>query len=230
MKKTILITLGSTALAAGAFAQGTVGWLATGSFGVAGNTLIQATDGTTAIAIPNGNPANVTINAVNYGSLTVDWWINANPNAALTIGSDGTPDFTGWTEIGVNLHQVKAGAGKQSTTLNLPASGTSGNFTPGNDVRMEVVGWTGTATSWTQALANITPTELLGFGGNKGLGALGWDQPTGNPNTTPAGLPGTVPTGANAWSGLVLQSVPEPTTMVLGGLGAAALLLFRRRK
>jgi len=39
---------------------------------------------------------------------------------------------------------------------------------------------------------------------------------------------GTVPAGA--WNGDLVLVVPEPSTIALGGLGAAALLLFRRKK
>lgn len=46
---------------------------------------------------------------------------------------------------------------------------------------------------------------------------------------------GHTDTGGNWYTGgtpgdLMLAPVPEPTTIALGGLGAAALLLFRRRK
>jgi hypothetical protein len=35
---------------------------------------------------------------------------------------------------------------------------------------------------------------------------------------------------ANQWSGITMIPVPEPSSMALAGLGAASLLLFRRRK
>jgi hypothetical protein len=53
---------------------------------------------------------------------------------------------------------------------------------------------------------------------------------TGDPTTTPAGTAATI-TGAGLWnSTLNLTAVPEPTSMALAGLGAASLLIFRRRK
>jgi len=51
---------------------------------------------------------------------------------------------------------------------------------------------------------------------------------TGNPTTSPPGTPSAM----TGWDGslILVNPVPEPTTIALGGLGAAALLLFRRRK
>jgi hypothetical protein len=48
----------------------------------------------------------------------------------------------------------------------------------------------------------------------------------GDPTTVPAGTPAAM----TAFGGVNLTIVPEPTTMALAGLGAASLLLFRRRK
>jgi len=51
---------------------------------------------------------------------------------------------------------------------------------------------------------------------------------TGNPNGVPTPTPPSTLTG---WAGpITLVPVPEPSTFALAGLGAAALLLFRRRK
>lgn len=52
---------------------------------------------------------------------------------------------------------------------------------------------------------------------------------TGNPLTTPAGSPAALTTDGG-FTGLNLTAVPEPTSMALAGLGAASLLIFRRRK
>lgn len=50
---------------------------------------------------------------------------------------------------------------------------------------------------------------------------------TGNPLTVPAGTPTAI---ATLYTGVQLSAVPEPTSMALAGIGAASLLIFRRRK
>jgi len=99
----------------------------------------------------------------------------------------------------------------------------------GANVEMEVVGWAGTDTSFSAALAD--PSALVGWSGSAGSGgSLGWSQITGGAGNPP-GTAGTMVTGAGGFAGLELTpTVPEPATIALGGLGAAALLMFRRRK
>jgi hypothetical protein len=100
---------------------------------------------------------------------------------------------------------------------------TLNNIAPGNNAELEVVAFTG----------SLTDPGLIGFSGEmfngSQEGALGFVQGTGGVGTPPSLATGLV-TGANGFDGITLQSVPEPTTMALGGLGAAALLMFRRRK
>jgi len=50
-------------------------------------------------------------------------------------------------------------------------------------------------------------------------------NPTGG-----GGTPQVLPQDLTGMPSVTLQQVPEPATIALGGLGAAALLLFRRRK
>jgi len=119
---------------------------------------------------------------------------------------------------GAALTPIFTGQATSATDGNFFFSGvTTPNATaPSGTAVFQVYGWTGSATSYSAAVAGgafvgLSNPFLNGTGGG------------GSPPATPATLTG--------WTGnLVLSPVPEPTTIALGGLGAAALLLFRRRK
>jgi hypothetical protein len=49
-------------------------------------------------------------------------------------------------------------------------------------------------------------------------------------NTQPAVGPPVFNTSGNSFGKTIISPTPEPTTIALGGLGAAAMMLFRRRK
>jgi hypothetical protein len=96
-------------------------------------------------------------------------------------------------------------------TVNTGVGSGSGTFA--------VAGWQGTQyTTYAQALsANVPIAYTTTF-----VNAMGNPNP---PATAPIPLSG----GGGAWDGN-LSFAPEPSTIALGGLGTAALLLFRRRK
>lgn len=67
-------------------------------------------------------------------------------------------------------------------------------------------------------------------GGPRGVAVFANSVGDPSPLSGPPGLPAE-PTGWTALgSDLIMTAVPEPSTFVLAGLGAAALLIFRRRK
>lgn len=83
---------------------------------------------------------------------------------------------------------------------------------PGGQAQFIVRAWdTSTGATWESATVRgqSAPTDLVTLGG------------AGVPPSTPAELLGL--------SSFNLTIVPEPTTFALAGLGAAALLIFRRR-
>lgn len=81
----------------------------------------------------------------------------------------------------------------------------------------------GTYSSFAQAQSANTPNAFAWSNGGAALTTT-----TGNPTTTPAGLPSSLT--ALGTTPIVLNSgVPEPSTLALAGLGAVALLMFRRR-
>ena|ERR1700722_5435500 len=100
--------------------------------------------------------------------------------------------------------------------VTVPTFGATGTF--------EVEGWTGSFGSYAAAVAGEPPTGAVGLSSS-------FVSAEGNLGTTPKGLAANITTGAGSWTGqLILVPVPEPSTIALGGLGAAALLMFRRRK
>jgi hypothetical protein len=83
--------------------------------------------------------------------------------------------------------------------------------------------------------ANTTgPIEMRAWIGGDGTfdgaayrGVLSWNQLVGGPIPPPPNTPQAV--ALNMPGPLVMQIIPEPSTFALAGLGAAALLIFRRR-
>jgi hypothetical protein len=104
--------------------------------------------------------------------------------------------------------------GSTVTTLE-PAGNGSGDASL--NVELAVAGWTGSANSYAAAVAAGAPVGVTAAFAN----------PTGG-----GGSPAAAAANMVKWlpGNPLLVAVPEPTTLALGGLGAAALLLFRRRK
>jgi len=206
MKKLLLtaLLLGATA---GAYAQGVVqfrNWLA-------------------------NPPINAIVTVQGAGAA------DANYRAALIGGPVGSVQSTD-TVLG-NMNLMYYSANTTLTWVNFRATGTTppaapgyvnvgstaGRVVPGVDwggqAMVQMVAWSGTATTWQDAWnqAHTDPNVWIGFSD-----ALTLRLPTSatDPNSTYL-------VGLNAFT---IHPVPEPTSLALAGLGAAALLIFRRRK
>jgi len=179
-------------------------------------------------------------------------WQNSSATL-ISAGSSATPNVAGTYFYAVFLapSTTAAGDGQSSTVLD-PAFQTPGSyntnaaaagrlntrngldvgFAPGTTVDLIIRGWSANAGStWAQALAfynNGSPAQDMYIGtsliaNNFVLG--GGAIPVGN-------IMGVTPNTVGGFSMLLVPGgvVPEPSSMALAGLGAASLLLFRRRK
>jgi hypothetical protein len=204
MKKLILsIALGG--LTASGFAQGTI------SFG----NLVNSGGG---LVYSNTTATTVGATAFKFGAISLELFYGpvGSTLAQLEAGGTGFGDFV------FNTSMTTSAAGKffdgtAVTTLEPAGTGT-GDATL--NVELAIAGWTGSFANYAAASAP---------GGAALFGITGaWGNPTGGGGAPPATQAGLID-----WvlaNSLVLTPSPEPTTLALGGLGAAALLMFRRRK
>jgi hypothetical protein len=209
MKK-ILTTIALAGVACGAFAQGTVLF----DNNDAGLVTLLTSSGAAVDAIGAGaNPGGAVWHVALLFSPTAGGGI---AQSALTDIADYTPSATANPGIdGAGFFQDTS-AGKEVTI-------TAATTTPGASGTFEVVSWLGTATTWAGALAGGATYET------QGANLVEFTSVTANPTAIPPGLPKSI--NATGWNGdAILTPVPEPTTIALGGLGAAALMLFRRKK
>lgn len=213
MKK-ILCTLAVVGLASSLFAQGTV------SFANSSATLVKflplGADPSAATSIPK-NGGYVQVLFAPTGTAAAPWdpmtqspaqWLSANPGWLLNTTAQAIASANGRFNTGV-------------LTLATP--------TKGQVVDVMIAAWNGTAqdfgAAWTAA---GLPNATVGVG----LSGVVKGIQTGDP-TNPLSTPGTLPNaGAGAFGGVIATPVPipEPSTFALAGLGAAALMIFRRRK
>lgn len=212
MKKTLLTVLLVSATAA-AFGQGALNWGTT--FGT-----------TTFIPVYGADPASPTLRLTGQSAI-------GKPSGTTVYGGP-LLSGTGYT-FGVL-------AGASSSSLSLIASTTfrtgtgtalpkglviGGTATvpgvePNSPGFYQMVAWDnagGTILDWASAKAN---SASWGFSDVFPTGALGGIDPV-------SGSPITAPNTAG-WVSFNITAIPEPATFALAGLGAAALLIFRRRK
>lgn len=214
MKK-LLGIMAITALAASAFAQGTV---------VIGNQTglvkqwTSASDSTLMSVVKGGGMVEL-IAAPKGTSLTPLY-------AAQKFNYSNFASFlaanTGWLVPVGNSNPGPIGLG--------PGIFANGNATitgiaAGGQADYVILGWTGSATTVDAAIAAWNAGTAM-FGES----AIATTA-TGDPTATPPGVPVNLRT---TFAGMTLTPsvgvIPEPSTFALAGLGAAAMLILRRRK
>jgi hypothetical protein len=160
--------------------------------------------GSTLVSVPSGG-----------GQVALFW---AAANTAYTPWSGGMSQTAfvaanpGWKlEAAVGFNPLLAGRFNAGNLTLSPLANI------GAGVDYVVMGWTGTA-GFDAALA--AQGGMVNVSGK-------FHTAVGDGSTVPPGAPVLM---SGTFTGLTLQPVPEPSTFALAGLGAAALLIFRRRK
>jgi len=234
MKK-LIATFACSALVAGAYAQGIVTFAntATSTFQTESNGVVANTPGTVA-----------NLGTFDYELLTANSTVSSVDQSLQ--GLLNTNIWTDTTLMGTNT--TSAGRMNGGSGVSVP-TGWAG----GAQAAYIIVGWSTTeATSWAQlagelqgavlGVNSVAPGGLswtgggLKVGGYVGATVIGNAESGGGPQSLPsfvlfgagANGQGTPVVGTTPLE--VVVSVPEPTTFALAGLGAASLLIFRRRK
>jgi len=187
-------------LTTGAFAQGII------NFQNSGQTLISTKVG------PNGT-ASVMPNSA-AGTFYFALLTSANPAGPFTFASG---------LYGTNTAAVTGGRLAGGNGLQVPGWGA------GVTMSYEIAGWSSSLGHTFNASWLTTGVPAGNYFGVSPVatGAAGGTDAAGNslpPYNLFGGATG-IPTGFT-----LIQTVPEPSSMALAGLGAAALLIFRRRK
>jgi len=208
MKK-VLLTLSVVALAASVFAQGTV----TFNNRITGVLITHVYLGGGSQLSGQGN-TDFPVGATDWAGFTS--LSGAGYTAALLAGPAGSLEGALVQATPTTTFRTGTGAGFIS-----PVTATLGNVAKdAASAVLQMVAWDnkgGTITTWTDALAAWQAgTIALGRSALINVASIGGDL-----NTPPNMV------GLQSFN---IYLVPEPTTMALAGLGAAALLIFRRRR
>ena len=183
-------------------------------------------------AMATGAFAQGIVNFANSATTLISQNVNGNVSTlsgpagsfyfGLLVAAPGTTDPKAFTFTGVMATNSGAAAGRfVYNGAQVPA-----NFWgPGVTKAYEIAGWQGSlGAAFNSSWLTAAPAGLFGLSAI-GTGAAGGTDASGNA-LPPFPLFG----GTGITQGFTLVGTPEPTSMALAGLGAAALLILRRRK
>jgi hypothetical protein len=206
MKKLTCLA-GFALFAMGAFAQGTI---------------IFGNDAATLVTTNNGINSGAVVGAM-QGRVTL--WYSTAVSAPAVPGPGNNFSFAGWTQ---STPTTPDNAGVPTAGRFAGGTQTLDTAAGGSSPWIFVAGWTGGFADFATALADAIQNPVTTAIGVSGT----WQNPTGNPNGAPPTPAASMVLGPSGFNGLQLFQigVPEPSSLALAGLGAAALLVFRRRK
>jgi hypothetical protein len=207
MKRLILTGIGTLAVALGAFAQGIIS--------------LDDTPSQYGVALGPGNYYR--------GPYGMEVW---ELNASSVPSNVREPIWVEWTYSALTADGFNKEATFSNQAMTIPGVFTLGDLTmpdvspAGSTVVLALAVWNTSASSWGSMLFSAN-TNTVG-------GVLAFLNPTAAP--TSSGPP-PVPASLSGWNSTVgdlimyrVLPIPEPSTLFLAGLGAAALLLFRQRR
>jgi hypothetical protein len=196
---------------------------------------VGAGGSTNSVGSSNGGSGPTGVTTKNSATATYYYALFTAPTTAATLGATvtGDPTTSGWTFTGDYATNGSKGnfSGNGATDT---SSVTVPGYGPGSTADFMIVGWSANiGSTWAAAEAVLDGTPPAGASGYGGYYNIG-DSTVGQQVLAPAGGPYNNVLGAASSGevpGIVLGTypVPEPCTFALCGLGAAALVIFRRR-
>jgi len=192
--------------------------VAIASMGLAASSFAQGTiafaNNASSLVTTNNQQGNIGNSTTGFGTkIQLFYQVKTGTVAPAALDATsalaGTP-VNGWIQMPGSASSVGTPlAGRFG-----PTSVTTGNdVAPAGSVWLQAVAWNGGSTTAANASATATYAGVSGI----------WSQGTGDGAAVPA------VSSAGLFGGIVLIPVPEPSTIALAGLGAASLLLFRRK-
>lgn len=239
MKKLVITTVCSLAIASGAFAQGVISWNTIAPTYVkvqTNSTQYSPLLGGGATGSGGASYTGVTGNQYYYELLFTSYTTTAAP-APTTLTQLAT-----WTDSGLSATNNGSQAGFLSP-VNPTVAATVNGFSQGGTSATNsilLVGWSANlGTTYANALANLGSTTYLASLSAPaffGISTVGYLQGAANGSSVGASPVGT---GAITASGdpinsvplsLYLVPVPEPSTIAMAAFGGLSLLALRRKK
>jgi hypothetical protein len=232
MKKLILTSAVIVGAALGAYAQGVVAFNDESTPGYVIESTLSHTSSTVTtayVASPNFTAALYALSGhvTSLAGLGVDAYGYITPGQFALDGFNLVSTALGGSANGVTFFGGDGYFDGAAPIISGTTGGFNGSIYTQNDV-LAVVAWTGTYANLATALANNAKVGIMAFVNNIGPG--GTDPNIPNLTGWPSAVSPLAVANSDNFPELILSPVPEPSTLVLGTLGALSFLAIRRRK